>query len=228
MTRKKDRTGDTRSVSGPSPGRGGKTSKASRVGETTLGKTKTSLPKSSPKKPRATSPILHATPTKRGELDAVPWNCQACGHEHKVTRRSVLIFAKCARCQCVRGDVVHSLRLAGVGPLLKARPFQNEVSFRCFGDPLDVTTPTITTNPHSAPGGKLYKRFHKAYTKSEKKEVKAMFHGTSARAAVSICATGMDPAMRVRTPHHKITLAFSCVFSTSVSSFSTNHVRDSE
>ena len=32
---------------------------------------------------------------------------------------------------------------------------------------------------------------------------------------------------KVRTPRHKILLAFPCVFATSVSSFSTHHVRDS-
>jgi hypothetical protein len=32
-----------------------------------------------------------------------------------------------------------------------------------------------------------YTRFHKAYAKSSDKEVKVMFHGTSAGAAVNIC-----------------------------------------
>jgi len=199
MTRKKDRACDTRAASGPSPGRPrGKSTKAKRTGEPKLGVFEKVPFRVYPKKPLLSPSVTEPPPKKELVTDSMtPWECAACGHEHKLTRRSVHLLAQCARCACVKGDVVHSLRLAGVGPLLAARPFQNEVSFRCFGDALDVTSPTITTNPHAVCGTRLYKRFHKAYTKSTKKEVKVMFHGTSARSAVSICATGMDPHLRL-------------------------------
>ena len=126
----------------------------------------------------------------------MPWSCEVCGHEHMVTRRSAEKHAECARCACVRGDVVHAHRRAGVLPLLAERPLRS-MSFRCFGDAVDVASPTVTPNPHASPGTKLYARFRRAYAKSAVKNVKVMFHGTSARAAVSICVKGMDPSMRL-------------------------------
>ena len=126
----------------------------------------------------------------------MPWSCEVCGHEHMVTRRSAEKHAECARCACVRGDVVHAHRRAGVLPLLAERPLRS-MSFRCFGDAVDVASPTVTPNPHASPGTRLYARFRRAYAKSAVKNVKVMFHGTSARAAVSICVKGMDPSMRL-------------------------------
>ena len=137
------------------------------------------------------------TPGCPAEATAMPWSCEACGHEHTVTRRSAEKHASCARCACVRGDVVHAHRQAGVLPLLAERPLRSHTSFRCFGDAVDVASPKVTPNPHASPGTRLYARFHRAYAKSTVKSVKMMFHGTSARAAVSICVKGMDPSMRI-------------------------------
>ena len=137
------------------------------------------------------------TPGCPAEATAMPWSCEACGHEHTVTRRSAEKHASCARCACVRGDVVHAHRQAGVLPLLAERPLRSHTSFRCFGDAVDVASPKVTPNPHASPGTRLYARFHRAYAKSTVKSVKMMFHGTSARAAVSICVKGMDPSMRL-------------------------------
>ena len=93
----------------------------------------------------------------------MPWSCEVCGHEHMVTRRSAEKHAECARCACVRGDVVHAHRRAGVLPLLAERPLRS-MSFRCFGDAVDVASPTVTPNPHASPGTRLYARFRRAYS----------------------------------------------------------------
>lgn len=62
---------------------------------------------------------------------------------------------------------------------------------------VQVKRPEVTVNPHAHVGGKLYSRFLSAYDKSRDKEVKVMFHGTRAAAAVNICRKGMDPKRRL-------------------------------
>ena len=190
MTRKKDRSRDVRVT----------TVRKVDAKATTATKRKHvrgNLLKASAKKPRDAPELLApSTPGCPAEATAIPWSCEACGHEHMVTRRSAEKHASCARCACVRDDVVHAHRQAGVLPLLAERPLRS-LSFRCFGDAVDVASPRVTPNPHASPGTRLYARFHRAYAKSVAKSVKMMFHGTSARAAVSICVKGMDPSMRI-------------------------------
>ena len=190
MTRKKDRSRDAHVASVG-------TVDAEATAATKRVPARGSLHKASPKKPRdAPERLAPSTPGCPAEATAMPWSCEACGHEHMVTRRSAEKHAECARCACVRGDVVHAHRQAGVLPLLAERPLRS-MSFQCFGDAVDVASPKVTPNPHASPGTRLYARFHRAYAKSKGKSVKVMFHGTSARAAVSICVKGMDPSMRL-------------------------------
>lgn len=190
MTRKKDRSRDARVA----PVR---TGDAKATAATKRAHVRGKRLKASAKKPRDAPELLApSTPGCPAEATAMPWSCEVCGHEHMVTRRSAEKHAECARCACVRGDVVHAHRRAGVLPLLAERPLRS-MSFRCFGDAVDVASPTVTPNPHASPGTRLYARFRRAYAKSAVKNVKVMFHGTSARAAVSICVKGMDPSMRL-------------------------------
>jgi hypothetical protein len=190
MTRKKDRSRDAHVASVG-------TVDAEATAATKRVPARGSLHKASPKKPRdAPERLAPSTPGCPAEATAMPWSCEACGHEHMVTRRTAEKHAECARCSCVRGDVVHAHRHVGVLPLLAERPLRS-MSFRCFGDAVDVASPKVTPNPHASPGTRLYARFLRAYAKSKGKSVKVMFHGTSARAAVSICVKGMDPSMRL-------------------------------
>ena len=55
-------------------------------------------------------------------------------------------------------------------------------SFRCGPDVVQVDRPTVTINPNSQPGTKLYKRFHKALRRADDKTVKVMFHGGAVQA----------------------------------------------
>ena len=127
------------------------------------------------------------------------WKCASCGHAHKMTRRAVEKHARCTRCACVRGDVLHKERAAGVVyDLFRTRPLQNVYPFRIAGDVLETRClSALTPNPHASPGSKLYARFARAFDKSKDKTVRVMFHGTSAHAASNICRHGMDPSKRV-------------------------------
>ena len=133
MTRKKDRACDTRAASGPSPGRPrGKTAKAKRTGEPKLGVFEKAPFRVYPKKPLL-SPSVTDTPPKKELHDSMtPWECAACGHAHKLTRRSMHLLAQCARCACVRGDVVHALFLLAERVSTNART-STHLLFTAFG-----------------------------------------------------------------------------------------------
>lgn len=64
------------------------------------------------------------------EEELASWTCQACGFAQRPTRRAVEEHAQCAQCSCVRGDILHRERSAGVEHLLMDRPLQTAYSFR--------------------------------------------------------------------------------------------------
>lgn len=66
----------------------------------------------------------------RDEEELEPWTCVCCGFTQRATRRTMEEHAQCTRCSCVRGDVLHRERSAGVDHLLASRPFQTAYPFR--------------------------------------------------------------------------------------------------
>ena len=130
MTRKKDRACDTRAASGPSLGRPGKTTKAKRTGEPKLGVFERAP--FSPKSHYSLPPLPTPPPKKELHDSMTPWECAACGHAHKLTRRSMHLLAQCARCACVRGDVVHALFLLAERVSTNART-NTHLLFTAFG-----------------------------------------------------------------------------------------------
>ena len=80
------------------------------------------------RKKKTSSPVGEE---EKEEAELESWTCHACDFAQRPTRRTMEENAQCSRCSCVRGDILHTERSAGVEHLLRNHPLQTSIPFRC-------------------------------------------------------------------------------------------------
>ena len=83
------------------------------------------------KRKKKTSSSRRPNPVGDEEEELESWTCHSCDFAQRPTRRTMEEHAQCSRCSCVRGDVLHTERSAGVEHLLRNHPLQTRIPFRC-------------------------------------------------------------------------------------------------